>query len=351
MSGEVDPTKTELIAEDAACETAALWCVRLSEDDMSAREWAEFDAWLGLPGNADLLQRAASIWEATGEVGNRPNMIAMRAQALDDIAKATRRRCWNSIMPGWISSAPARNVWAMAASLVLVVTLGLAWFTMQPTAYATQVGERQLAVLDDGSSVSLDALTKLHVRMKETGRQVELLQGRAKFDVAKDPLRPFAVAVGDKLVVAVGTSFSVELIAGEVRVILYEGQVEVRDRNADVEKGQAVARRYLLSAGSELVDGVGAASPAKISQPDLAQTLSWEQGLLNFDREPLARAAERMNRYSSRLIRVADPKLEAMAIDGMYKAGDVDAFVEGVAALYPVKHRRDASGAVVLEPQ
>src|SRR3546814_1567031 len=82
----------DLTAEDAARETAALWCIRLSENDMSTAEWSEFDGWLAQPGNADLLQQAASIWEATGEVGNWPNMIALRAQALNDVAKATRRR-------------------------------------------------------------------------------------------------------------------------------------------------------------------------------------------------------------------------------------------------------------------
>src|SRR3546814_19485198 len=107
---------------------------------------------------------------------------------------------------------------------------------MRPDAYATHIGERQLAVLDDGSRVSLDAVTKVKVRMKDEARQVELLEGRAKFDVAKDPLRPFTVAAGDKLVVAVGTSFSVELIDGQVRVILYEGQVEGGERNERSEE-------------------------------------------------------------------------------------------------------------------
>src|SRR3546814_13586908 len=112
--------------------------------------------------------------------------------------------------------------------------------------------------------------------MKEAGRQVELLAGRAKFDVAKDPQRPFTVAAGDKLVVAVGTSFSVELIDGQVRVILYEGQVEVRDRNSAV-KAQAAPRRYRLKAGSELAETVGASAPAKISRPDLQHSRSGDR--------------------------------------------------------------------------
>src|SRR3546814_2033373 len=65
---------------------------------------------------------------------------------------------------------------------------------------------------------------------------------------------------------------------------LFRSQVEVRDRNSAV-KAQAAPRRYRLKAGSELVETVGASAPAKISQPDLTQSLSWEQGLINFDRE------------------------------------------------------------------
>ena len=47
--------------------------------------------------------------------------------------------------------------------------------------------------------------------------------------------------------------------------------------------------------------------------------------------------------------RLADPKLEGVAIDGMYKAGDTDAFLDGVVAVYPVRRRQDASGTVLLE--
>src|SRR3546814_16631901 len=93
-----------------------------------------------------LLQQAASIWEATGEVGNWPNMIALRAQALNDVAKATRRRCWLTVAPRWVSRVPARSAWAMAASVMLAFTVGLVWFSMRPPAPATALGERQLAV-------------------------------------------------------------------------------------------------------------------------------------------------------------------------------------------------------------
>src|SRR3546814_6222189 len=115
------------------------------------------------------------------------------------------------------------------------------FFFKQKTAYEMRISDWSSDVCSS-DLVSLDAATKVNVRMKEAGRQVELLAGRAKFDVAKDPQRPFTVAAGDKLVVAVGTSFSVELIDGQVRVILYEGQVEVRDRNSAVKADRKSTR-------------------------------------------------------------------------------------------------------------
>ncbi|WP_163071616.1 FecR domain-containing protein, partial [Acinetobacter baumannii] len=73
-------------------------------------------------------------------------------------------------------------------------------------------------------------------------RALRLLAGRARFEVAKDPRRPFAVTAGDRMVVATGTAFSIELFRAEMRVVLYQGSVSV------LEDGPAdqVPRHVLL---------------------------------------------------------------------------------------------------------
>src|SRR3546814_16920388 len=82
-------------------------------------------------------------------------------------------------------------------------------------------------MLDDDSRLSLDANTRVRVKYSRAGRQLWLEEGRARFEVAKDPLRPFSVAAAGKIVVATGTEFSVELLGREPPVILYEGHVAV----------------------------------------------------------------------------------------------------------------------------
>ncbi|WP_447760488.1 FecR family protein [Sphingopyxis panaciterrae] len=325
-----------------AMEAAALWCIHLSEGELGEQDWSAFEAWIEIPGHADLFHDATTVWQASGAIGDWPQVIALRTKALTRFGKTNERRWTAGLSGGW--------QWAMAyaVALLLAVTATSIWYGNRPQQYETGIGERRVAVLGDGSHVSLDAVTAMKVRMRDEGRQVELVEGRAKFDVAKDPLRPFTVAAGDKLVVAVGTSFSVELIDGQVRVVLYEGQVEVRDRSDLARVAGGAPRRLVMTPGSELIESVGSGQPPRISRPDLSQSLSWEQGLINFDGEPLARAVEQMNRYSASRIRLADPALGTIKVDGVYRAGDLDAFVEGVAALHPVR-RTMVGGDIVLE--
>src|SRR3546814_3322622 len=87
-------------------------------------------------------------------------------------------------------------------------------------------------MLDDDSRLSLDANTRVRVKYSRAGRQLWLEEGRARFEVAKDPLRPFSVAAAGKIVVETGTEFSVELLGRETRVILYEGHVAVLNGSA-----------------------------------------------------------------------------------------------------------------------
>lgn len=328
-------------AANEKMEEAALWCVALSEGSLDEGEWAKFEAWLAKPGHATLFQEAIAVWQASGAIGDWPRIISLRTEALTEFRNINRRR--------WLT-ASRRIGWPLgyAAALLLSVGIGTYWYVNQPSRYETGIGERQVAMLDDGSRVSIDAVTAMTVRMKDEARQVELVEGRAKFDVAKDPLRPFTVAAGDKLIAAVGTSFSVEMIDGEVRVILYEGQVEVRERTDSARTATAASQRLLMTPGSEFIGSPGSVKPAQITRPDLSQSLSWEQGLINFDQEPLARAVERMNRYATKRVVLADPGIGGIAVDGVYKAGDVDAFVEGIVALHPVRQRR-GNGEIILD--
>src|SRR3546814_14300232 len=95
--------------------------------------------------------------------------------------------------------------------------------------YRTVLGERRVVTLADGSTVSLDAASEVRVAYSERARELALVRGQARFDVAHDPRRPFAVQARDQRVVAPGTAFNVDLFGPQVLITLIEGHVPVLD--------------------------------------------------------------------------------------------------------------------------
>ncbi|WP_240320850.1 FecR family protein [Sphingomonas crusticola] len=277
----------------------------------------------------------AHLWSAAGHVGDEPELIAVRADALEAMRAANNRR-WPSRLAGrW------RPLVAAAACLLLTVTAILHLMQVRPDTYVTAIGERRVVKLGDGSKISLDADTRVQVAYNDERRALRLLSGRAKFDVAKDPRRPFTVTAGNRMVVATGTAFSVELVSRQMRVVLYEGNVAVLENgpsNEPPKHVQLIARK--VAADQDLKPGrIMIASldrpVAAIEAIDLPRSLLWEGGQLNFSDEFLATAIERVNRYSDTKI-VLRGNADGMLVSGAFNAGDSSGFVDGVSAIYPL---------------
>ncbi len=330
-------------------ETAAAWCLELAEGPLSDERQRAFDAWrTESPDNLAAFERSSNLWRQMGEAAALPELVNVRERAL---ATFRRRNQWR-----WARRAVTGRAVAAAAAVLLAIGGTAWWWQSAPDIYRTGVGERRVVMLDDGSRASLDAATEVDVRMRGDRRELHLVSGRAKFDVAKDPLKPFSVRVGDKLVVATGTSFSVEMINGKLRVILYEGRVVVLDR--PVSGGTAAevlpalntgGEDVALTPGRELIVGMSGQSQARLTRADPVRSLSWESGQLVFEDEPLSLAAGRINRYSTRRIELQGAA-GRMRVNGVFNTGDVEAFATGVEQTLPVRVIRERD-VVTIAPQ
>jgi transmembrane sensor len=219
------------------------------------------------------------------------------------------------------------------------------WSRANAGVYVTGVGERRTLTLADGSVVTLDARSRIHVRYREGERLINLDQGQARFDVAKDPSRPFRVSAGRETVLALGTQFNVELVAHSVLVTLIEGRVAVMPETTSA-RAEPTAQQIDLTPGEGLQvrqDG----QKIRLPKVDVARVTAWQNGKLFFDNEPLASAAERINRYAREQVQV-DTSAADVAISGVFNAGDARAFVEAVTAYFPVKAEQTPGTAVRL---
>lgn len=327
---------------------AAHWTVRLSESP-SARDDEEFLAWLAAdPDNRRAFHALSRTVDSVEQFAGAPEFLALRGAALADAQgrhSLTRTKTFLS----------SHLTWVMALSLsFLVIAALVAWHLLGAGVLETRIGERRAFRLADGSHLLLDAATRVTVRYSTNRRLLLLDRGRAKFDVAKDALRPFTVQAGGRVIVATGTSFSVELIRNEVRVALFEGHVDVLPASALTEppvRGAwgSDATPVVLNPGNELMaPAPQTPSPERIAPIDSVRSLAWENGELSFEDEPLAVAIERINRYADRPVKIGDGAAANVRISGVFHAGDLEAFIDGVTTLFPVRAERDEGGGVVL---
>jgi transmembrane sensor len=203
----------------------------------------------------------------------------------------------------------------------------------QPDLYQTALGERRVVTLEDGSRISLDSDSAVEVSYQERSRDLRILRGQARFDVAHDVERPFSVAARGQKVIATGTAFNVDLTGGTVQVTLIEGRVTVLDERKGEADGFARPKPVELVAGQQLA--INSNSRA-LRAANLEKASAWERGQLVFENETLTSIVSRVNRYSRTRVVVADAKAGALRISGVFNTGDVNGFVDTVTSYLPV---------------
>lgn len=208
----------------------------------------------------------------------------------------------------------------LLASVITVRMLGLTEVWLSD--YHTATGERTEITLADGSRVILDTDTALSVHFGESFRRVELLRGRASFEVAPDPRYPFEVTGGAVTARALGTAYEVAVSGSEVRVSVLEHSVAVRTSGSDQE--------VTLSAGQQ-----AHWNGRKLKGPepaDLRAAAAWHKGKLIFENRPLAEAIAELDRYRPGAILITSAELRALRVTGVFPLDQPDSVLNDMAA-------------------
>jgi transmembrane sensor len=247
------------------------------------------------------------------------------------------------------SSGPFGRRFALAASIAAVMVVGcIGWLVHAPT-YSTDIGEQRSIVLRDGSTVNLNSRSRIRIRYSGRERAVDLLEGQALFNVAKEATRPFIVIAGSTQVRAVGTEFDVYCKTTGTVVTVVEGRVAVFARSVDTgdndarspqlgssasrtgEGGANVGGVSFLSAGEQLMvtrrEEAGTPVPANV-----AAATAWTQRQLIFDSTPLDEVADEFNRYNERQFVIRDPDLNSFQIDGVFSSTDPTSLIRFLRA-------------------
>jgi transmembrane sensor len=235
-----------------------------------------------------------------------------------------------------------------AVCTVAYIIFGLPGATVNRTArnlIETGMEEPRAVTLEDGSRIVLDRRSRLRVAFTPTARDVELLDGQAHFEVAKDTHRPFRVRTESAEVVAVGTMFDVATLPARTTVTLIEGRVNVRTISGT---SQAEPKVEALVPGQQL----GIASDGQFLDKRLVKienVTAWQRGTIILDDMPLPEALAAMSRYSMTQIVIRGPALQTRRVSGVFRIGDVETEAIALERYFNLQEVSRSEGAIVLE--
>lgn len=314
-------------AADTVREQAIAWLARL-RSGLTEGDRVDFENWyIADPRHAEAYDAILKTWDETALAVQTP---------------AARHR-----------HTGGRHSWAKvagvaAAVLLLFVAGSLAltrysWHGPAPeTLLASRIGQIRTIVLDDGSRVTLDTDSVVHVDFDRDQRRLGMERGRARFEVAHDARRPFVVTAGTSEVVAHGTVFDIDLRQPRALVSLLQGSVEVRAR---ATAGEARRTSTILRPGQQLaLDGAAMAPPAAIRSSETR----WPTGMLSFEDARLAEVVALANRYSQTRIVIGDPAAEDRRFTGTFKAGDSKQLADMIGSMFGLRVERDPDDNLVL---
>jgi transmembrane sensor len=308
-------------ARSARAEAAA-WIVRLHGPQRSPELEAAFRDWLAAdPENGSQFERVTETWDAGASL------------PIAGLPRIPERR---------ETQGPRR--WTLAAVILPLLTCGLvawgAWRWWADPTYTTVVGEQRVVRLDDGTRISLNSGTRMHIAYNKQRRRVMLDGGEAYFDVAYDPIRPFTVIAGDREVLALGTVFVIRYDNTQMAVTLLEGKIAVlppttpgnEDEQNQKPSAQKSSDELILIPGERVTIHPGKAP--KVDVPRMETVVAWRHGEVILDRTVMADAVAELNRYDKTQLVIDDPRVAALAISGIYQAGDSEEFARSMAKLY-----------------
>ena len=302
-----DSAKLEAIEKEAA-----RWLARLHSGDIQDADRARLEHWLAEdPRHRTAFDQAEHCWRQLEGLKHRPivqNTLKNHTRP-EPVADKSRRS----------DRFPIRRrslAFNAAASFFLVAILFYAYprWTIWNADYRTETGEIRSLSLADTSTVVLNTATALDQSFSRVERRLEIIEGEAYFQVAKDPSRPFIVAAGSIQIRALGTEFAVRSEENTIHVTVTEHRVEITGPNSParvVEAGQQL-RIPLDSTGESLATA------------DTDRSLAWRQGRLIFESATLEQVAQELNRYRPGLVLVLGEDAAKKRVSGVFEINDLD---------------------------
>lgn len=359
---------------DVIEQEAAEWLVRLDSDKLlSPQELQSFKGWISRsPVHREEIIGLSEFW-SNQSLAALPIPLEKLCAEVPDFNESPNQQAWYYnrafeavVLVGVCIALVLNAYWLPGTSHSL---------DSQKALYATAIGQQRIVTLPDGSIITLNTNSQVKVDYHRQYRNIQLLQGEAHFEVAKQPERPFRVYAGRGRVQAVGTAFTVYIRDNDdVEIAVTEGTValgvltEDEGIGKDPEKSgsvTSVAPEQPLMKSSEYylaipVDELGVLEAGQattiliaheskgdggktldniraVAEEELARRGAWRSGLLVFSGHSLEEVVKEISRYTTLSIEITDSELKTIRIGGRFSVESTNAFFDALEANFDLK--------------
>lgn len=311
-------TPFQTITNDSIDAQAATWFARnRNQPDRHCRE--QFNAWKAIPAHARAYAEFESLWAELGELQPRskPAPLPVRRRSVFALATAAAMLC---------------------AVFALNIGTPVALHQQQ---VATQSQNPKTLTLPDGSSLTVNANTRLRIDFSPHQRNIYLDQGQLYIEVAANKEQPLVVHAGDALIRVVGTGFDVRRSQRQLVVSVAHGQVAfIPDGKSSTLLGARQRASYDYAKGTLAEQTL---NPGEVAD--------WRSGHLSFRNRELASLVDELDLYRPGVIELADGPLGRYKVSGNLDVSDPLALVKALPALIPVKNHLLENGKIRIEPR
>ncbi|MEP3483787.1 MAG: FecR domain-containing protein, partial [Sneathiella sp.] len=198
----------------------------------------------------------------------------------------------------------------MACAFLICI---LCWQIMTPPGMDKIATHQDRAVhrLPDGSVAKLDFGSNAVIDYEEASRTLRLSGGAVYVDVKANKKRPFRVQLGDIIVEAIGTAYSVEELASGEEVVVHEGIVSIRTADN-------AASGLRLKAGQKW-RRAGSGGAETVTSDISASRAYWNKDHIIAKRTSLANILEKMSRHQGENILWIDPDIQHIQVSGLFQ--------------------------------
>lgn len=310
-------------------QSATQWHMRVKEG-LNAKERQAFEVWIAIEAH----QKAYAAIERL--IGNCLELDTLFVKELEE-----------SLLR---NDAIHVNVWyqrrffltTLAACLVLILgfTLKHYFYPIFQQDYVTSNQKMLNITLPDATKIDLDIKSSAHVTYYNHKRTVDLVKGKAFFDVSKDAHKPFVIQAGETHIKVVGTKFEVSRVNNSITVSVLEGIVSVSDnvKNAmyQLKKAESIA---FNESGKMLYYG-------KINTQKIAD---WKENTLLFDKTTLKDATAQFAYYTNQTVTFDNDAIASLKLSGKFHTTHFQGFIQSLEAMYGLKVRYEKENIHIVQ--